>query len=332
MQPFRIRWLKKLLVAAPIGCLTMLSGIAPAQEPVKPASASLPAKPVDATVAATVNGEVVRLDHVDALIRRRPLFNTPLSASQVKALRQDVLDALVDDTLFKQFLRQQGRKVEPAELEQHLAGLKEAVRRQGKQLSDYLREIGQSEAEIKDSITTMLQFNSYVEKRATDTELKAFFESNKDYFDNVQVKVSHIVIRVNPNAPSGEKTAAHEKLVKIRSEIAEGKITFADAARKQSVCASAAKGGELGFITRRDSLVDDSVAEVAFSLQVGHMGGPVTSDLGLHLVYVTDRTKGAPATYEKVIDWVRESYTEGLRQRIVEDLRKKSSITINLPN
>jgi parvulin-like peptidyl-prolyl isomerase len=171
-----------------------------------------------------------------------------------------------------------------------------------------------------------------VEQRATEAELKKFYAANKDYFDNVQVKVSHIVIRVNPNAPPGEKTGAHEKLVKLRSDIAEGKITFADAAKKHSVCASAPKGGDLGFITRRDSLVDDSVAEMAFSLKVNHMGGPVASDLGFHLVYVTERTNGTPTTFEKVQDWVKESFSEGLRQRIVEDLRKRSTIQVNLPS
>ena len=97
------RWLCALALAAPL---------AAAQTP-----------PDEAPAAATVNGEVIRLDQVDAVIRRMRVADGPLSASQVKRLRQEVVQDLIDDLLLRQHMRRHGPKVEPAELDKHMAAL-----------------------------------------------------------------------------------------------------------------------------------------------------------------------------------------------------------------
>ena len=56
----------------------------------------------------------------------------------------------------------------------------------------------------------------------------------------------------------------------------------------------------------------------------------VQTEYGLHLIKVTDRKAGQPADYEKVKDFVRESYMEEMRQQVLVQQRKAARISIHL--
>src|SRR5579859_3860672 len=53
--------------------------------------------------AALVNGEMVSMAEVKSVLESRP-YPTPMTADQVKGLRQAAVDMLVDDVLVRQFL------------------------------------------------------------------------------------------------------------------------------------------------------------------------------------------------------------------------------------
>lgn len=288
------------------------------------------APPPAPNVAATVNGEVIRLDQVDALLRRSPVRG-PLTNSQAQRLRREVVEDMIDDLLLRQFLRQHGPKVEQVEVEKHFRGLAAALQRQGKSLAEFYRETGQTEAQVRDTWATMFQFQKYADQQAKDADLRKYFETNRDFFDGTTVRVSHIVIRVSPSAPVGERVAAHEKLTAIRADLVAEKITFADAAKKHSICPTAPAGGDLGIIGRRDGDVDEAVAKAAFALKVGEVSQPVDTDFGVHLVRVAERKAGPPVTFEKVKDLVRECYAGDIRRSLVAVLRQKATIQVTIP-
>ncbi|HEY2783844.1 MAG TPA: peptidylprolyl isomerase, partial [Fimbriiglobus sp.] len=231
--------------------------------------------PADPTVAATVNGEVIRLDEVDAVLKRRPAADSPLTAGQTKQLRLAALEALIDDRLFRQFLDRNGPKVESAEVEKLMDGLKAALKKRGRSLSDYLKETGKSETELRAVWTTMLRFQKLVDRQATPEVLKAYHAAHRDVFDRVEVRVSDIVVRIPAGSLPGEWTGAWEKLARVRAEIVSGKYTFAAAAKKYSVSPSASAGGDLGFVGRRDGRFDEPIVAAAFALKTGEVSGPV---------------------------------------------------------
>lgn len=282
-------------------------------------------------VAANVNGEVIRLDEVDAVLRRRPPVSTPLTTEQVRRLRHAVIEGLIDDMLLKQFLRQNGPKVESADVDRLMGGLAAAQRKRGKSLADYFREVGRTEAEVRESWATMLQFQRYADLKATDAELKQYFEANRDFFDNATVSASHIVVRVPGNAPAGERQAARQTLMSVRNDIVAGKIGFAEAAMKHSVCPSARTGGNLGSLTRKNSSQDEPFLRTAFSLKVGDLSEPVDTDTGVHLIRVSAKSPGSPVNYDRIADLVKECFAEELRQQILVDLRKAGTIQVVLP-
>lgn len=295
------------------------------------ASAQPPAAKPDPTVAATVNGEVLRLDAVDAVVRQRRETLGPLTNTQARQLRLAVTEDLIDDLLIRQFLRQHGPAVDPAELDRHFAALTTALQRQGRTLAEFLRQTGQTEAQAKEAWATLLRFDKYVDGRATDAELRRFYEANKAAFDGTVVRASHIVVRVGPSAPPGEWVSARQKLATVRAEIAAGTTTFADAARKYSMCPTARAGGDLGFVSLRDSSVDEAVAKAAFALAPGALSSPVDGDYGVHLVTAIERKPGANGSFEQVSEVVRDAYADDIRRQIVAHTRKQSRITVSVP-
>ncbi|MCS6867031.1 MAG: peptidylprolyl isomerase [Gemmataceae bacterium] len=290
--------------------------------------AQAPAAP--SAVAATVNGETITLAEVDALLKQTlPL--TPLTAAQQRQMRIEVLADMVDDLLLRQFLRKNGPKVDPAEIEAQLKAFGQKLQAEGSSLEEFYKQTGQTEAQVREAWTTAMQLTGYVKSLVTEEQLKAYYQANKDHFDRVEVKVRHIVIRAGKKASPAEHAAAKAQLEALRTQIAAGKLDFATAAKKYSHCPSAASGGDIGYILRKGGLVDDNFARAAFALKVNELSGIVETDYGYHLLQVTDRKPGIPSTYEKSATDVLDTYTDDFRAQLLTQLRQEARIQITVP-
>lgn len=289
-----------------------------------------PPTPSSATVVATVNGEAICLEQVDTIIAKR-LAAASLPAPQLRQFRTEILSDLIDDVLLRQFLREHGPKIDPAEIDKQLRALADSLAKRGKTLDDFYREANQTEAQVRETWTTLLQLSGYVKQHVADDQLKQYYLANKDYFDRVEVKVSHIMMRVGPKAQPVERAAAREKLQALRGDLLAGRIGFADAAKRHSQCPSAADAGSLGFILRKGMLMDEAFCKAAFSLKPGELSTVVESEYGLHLILVVERKPGTPSTFENCLDDVRDQFTDEFRIELVAKLRKQAQIQLAVP-
>jgi parvulin-like peptidyl-prolyl isomerase len=276
-------------------------------------------------VAATVNGEAITAAELDAAVGQLPPVEAPLSAAQKQQQRADVLQLLIDDRLVRQYLRRHGPKVDAAEVDRQFAALEASLKKQDKTIDAYLKECGLTAVQAKENFLRMLQLARYTEARATDAELRSYFEANRDFFDKTTVRTSHIVLRLPATATPAEREKAREKLKAIRTDLAAKRIEFAAAAKASSQCPSAPNGGDVGYIVRKFQ-ADEPYAKAAFSLPVGGVSDVVETDQGYHLIWVTDRKPGKPAKYEEVAAEVRECFEAELRQVLVAELRKAAKI------
>jgi PPIC-type PPIASE domain/SurA-like N-terminal domain len=284
-----------------------------------------PSKP-----AAVVNGIAISMAEVEQALKQAGPTATPLTELQRKQMRQEALSLLIDDILLQEFLRRHAPEVDPNEVNKHLHELEDGLKKQGKTLVSFCKETGQTEVQLRINLLNMLQWSAYVNQRLSEQELKDYYEKNKDFFDRVSVRVSHIVLRVGPRADSPERKAARDKLQALRKDLAEGKIDFADAAKKFSQDSSAASGGDIGYIPRKLA-VDEEFAREAFSLNAGEVSKVVDTDYGVHLIKCTDRKPGQPSDFTKIKDEVKEFYIEEIRQGIIAGERKSATIETSLP-
>ncbi|MBR8130541.1 SurA N-terminal domain-containing protein [Burkholderia ambifaria] len=124
----------------------------------------------------------------------------------------------------------------------------------------------------------------------TDADIKKFYDDNPTHFrSEAQVRVSHIFIAAASDASAADKAAAKAKAEQLLADVKAHPDQFAQIAQKDSQDApSAAKGGDLGFITRGSTAGGKAFDDAAFALKQGDVSGVVQSDLGLHILKATE--------------------------------------------
>lgn len=119
-----------------------------------------------------------------------------------------------------------------------------------------------------------------------------------------ETRARHILLR-----PGGQlsQTAARAQLATYKTQIESGRADFAQLAQQHSQDASAASGGDLGWVA--PGMFVPEFEEVMNKLQPGQIAEPLVSRFGVHLVQVLARRE-APITERELRDLVRNSLRE----------------------
>ena len=160
-----------------------------------------------------------------------------------------------------------------------------------------------------------------------DAKAKAFYDTNKVFFDKVYVRASHILIQLPPTATKEQRDKAVNQLLVWRQDIVTGKAKFEDVAKQHSDCVSKSQGGDIGKFEYL-FIVAPEFSKAAFAMKVGEISNVVQTVYGVHLIKVTERTPGEPSNFEAIKDFVREAWAEDekLYTRFLADQRKKSDV------
>jgi peptidyl-prolyl cis-trans isomerase C len=307
-----------------LGCVAALctTGETKGQKTAPPSPGSSP--------VALVNGEPIAMAELDAVLQLIPPKGPPPNEAEIRQDRLDILEMLIDDLLIRQFLSKNTKPVSQAELAKEFELLQTSLKSRKITLKDFLKDTKQTEAHLRMDIVKKLQWEHYINEHESEGALKHYYEENRDYYDMVKVRLHHILIRLSPKASENERSQSRAQLQQLRQQILAGQITFADAARKHSQCESASKGGDIGYFIRK-FVLDERIARAAFALKIGEVTEPVDSEYGVHLLTVTDRTKGEPSRLEAIKDTVRQHYAMEIWQNILAQERKTATIETKFP-
>lgn len=108
------------------------------------------------------------------------------------------------------------------------------------------------------------------------------------------VRASHLLVKhAGSRRPSSwrsevitiSKADAIAKLDGLRARIVAGSVKFADLARVESDCSSAAKGGDLGAFGRGQ--MQKPFEDATYALAVGELSGIIDTDSGVHIILRT---------------------------------------------
>jgi len=290
---------------------------------------NLPAGTREATPVASVNGQVITAGDLQQAMRW--IAPAPANApSTMERQRQlEALGFLIDNLLMEQFIKASGPAVPKAELDAKLAELAGELKKQDKTIESMCKEQGITYDQLVSNVRTKLSWGAFAAPRITDKLLKDYYTGYKDFFDGTMVHVSHLALRVSPTMPPAEKAAVQARVAAIREEVASGKITFENAAKKYSQEANGAQGGVIGFIPRKFA-VDEEVAKVAFAMKAGEVSQPIATEFAINLVKVNERRNGPGSTFEKAKFDAQEMFTEELFQAVLAQQRKNAKIDVML--
>lgn len=154
----------------------------------------------------------------------------------------------------------------------------------------------------------------------TDADVEA--EAHRIYDETVKrigpdglVQVSHILLRLNQQAPDSEVAAAKVRIDSIYKALKAG-ADFAELAKKVSEDpGSARQGGLLPFVQRGQFVKE--FEDVAFSLQPGQMSDIVQTAYGFHIIKVMEKKMLEPFEFhhDNIIRFIEQ---RNLRDRIAE--------------
>ncbi len=102
------------------------------------------------------------------------------------------------------------------------------------------------------------------------------------------IRASHILIFVNPDALPADTLKALARINEIRNDIASGKLTFENAAETFSEDPSAKDNrGDLGYFTAFQMIY--SFENVVFTTPLGSVSKAFRTEFGYHIIKVTDK-------------------------------------------
>ncbi len=303
---------------------------APAQKAGAPAgkASTAPTRPaILDQVLATVNGEPITRADLYQYLRES---GVPPGQVSEENMFSTGIEGLANFKLVSQFVTKQNLPVSEKEIDAEYNTVAEALKKEGQDINIALASFGLTTAQVREEMKKKLRWVNYLKNVATDAVLKKYVDDNKDVFNRTQVRASHIVIRVEPNAPQEEKAKVKAKLAEIKREIDGNKISFADAANKYSEDEGnkvSPSGGDLGYFTRRGQF-DSTFTAAAFALKKGTVSDPVETPFGYHLIQVTDRKEGSPANFEQEKPRILTEYATDLQERVVTKMRETAKIDV----
>ena len=274
-------------------------------------------------IAATVDNEPIGATVVEREVALA-LKRQKVAGEALARLRKQALEQVIDRHLVLRFLTKNKQAASRDDVDFALAKLVRQLKAKDGALAAHLKSIGMTEPEVRQELLWKISWARYVEAHATDENLKKYFDLHRADFDGTELKVSHILLKVPAGDEAKLKTTL-ESAATIRAEIAAGKISFAEAAKKHSQSPTAKDGGNIGNIRRREPM-PDVFNDAAFALKKGDVSQPVVSAFGVHLIQVQAIVPGQ-RTWEDCREELRPAVTLYLFRWIAEKERKGAKIS-----
>jgi Parvulin-like peptidyl-prolyl isomerase len=214
-----------------------------------------------------------------------------------------VLDDLIRQEVIRQAVEEAGKTASDEEVQARMEKFAEPYG----SMDAFLAEIayyGYSEEMLREQVATQIKIEKIIgaDVAVTDEEIAAYFEENKDSFDQPEtVRASHILVETREEA---------ESLLKQL----EAGADFAELAAEHTLDEMTKEsGGDIGDFARGE--MEEGFEETAFGLEIGETAIAETS-YGFHVVRVTDKS----AAQEATLDSAREEIVDYLTQSKLADL------------
>jgi peptidyl-prolyl cis-trans isomerase C len=303
----------------------------PASAFVKPVPAQLP------NVLARVNGEAVTKSDVEKAIAVLEQQNGgPVPPSERDRVIRGVVDQMVGLKLLLQESQARKVPVTDAEIDARMASIRQRFPTEDafkKALKEQQVTLDQVRTEQRQQLMiNRLLENEVAPKTAVSPEdvEKAYKDHPEAFQVPAQVRASHILITVPPDADASVKAAALAKATKILKDARGGKDFAALAKEFSQDPGSAAQGGDLGFFAANQMVPPFS--DAAFKLKPGSISDVVETQFGYHIIKVVEKQPSHTVKLDEARPRIEQQLKQMNGQRetqaFIESLRHKGKIEI----
>ncbi len=278
------------------------------------------------SIAATVNGVDITEDELQQLMKpqlekmAQQGKQLPPAFAQAfeKQIRQQALDRIIVGRLLEEKVKETNIVVTDEEVISQITKIAAAQRppMSLEELKKKTAEYGQNYDELKQQVRKGMAYQKIVEAQwagkinITEEDAKKYYDENPTKFEAPeQVRASHILIKPDTTDadPNQAKVKAKAKTQDLLKQIQEG-ADFAELAKANSDCPSAAQGGDLNFFSKGKMV--PPFEKAAFALEVGKVSDIVETQFGYHIIKVTDRKEASTTSFEQAKDNIIRQLTQ----------------------
>ena len=251
-------------------------------------------------IVAVVNTESVTAVEVEQRIERARADaqrgGTRLPNDE--SLRQQVLEALIEERVLLTYARESGTRIDEVELDRAVSNVAAQNQLNAEQLRERLRGEGQDFQRFRNNLRDQMLLERVRERevgsriRIADADIDRLVESQRaDAAGDLEINLAQILIAVpeaaNETVIAQQRARAEQALARVRAG-----ADFAAVAREMSEDGNRAAGGEIGRRALRR--LPDLFVEATRNVAVGQTAAqPVRSAAGFHVLKVLDREAGS---------------------------------------
>ncbi len=294
------------------------------------------------SVVARVNGKAVLGRDLQQRIQNEL---TPIGNPEWKNLKEDYqqeligqsLGSLVATELIYQKAVSMGLKATDAEVQSEFAkaaknfgsdaDMNIALANRGMDRTSLMKDLGRS-------LTVSKYVNETIGKKITVTpaEVSDYYAGHKSAFNHPDlIRTSQIFIMVPESATPEQDKLARQRAEMVLARARKGE-DFARLAKEYSMDGSASNGGDVGLVPKGS--LNPEYEEAAFALQVGAVSDIVRTQVGYHIIKVTEKRKAGLAELDEVrpalMDFLKTQRVDAEVSKVVDTLRGSAKIEILL--
>jgi peptidyl-prolyl cis-trans isomerase C len=286
---------------------------------------------------AVVNGVTISKETYDRelnfFVRRAAQGGKKLPDAQMAEMKNDVLESLIDRELLYQESKKKGIQIKSEAVSEQLQKIQQRYPSK-EEFNKLLSNMGLTESDVQMQIARGMAIQELIDKevsekiKVSDEETKSFYDENPQLFQQPeQIKASHILIKVEADAPADQKAEARKKIEAVQQKVQKGE-DFATLAKTYSEGPSGPRGGDLGYFQRGQMV--KPFEEAAFSLKPNETSEIVETRFGYHLIKVDDKKPAKKMTYaevkDRLNDHLKKQKTDSETSAYIETLRKEAKI------
>jgi parvulin-like peptidyl-prolyl isomerase len=272
-----------------------------------------------------VNGEKITVDEFEqefSVLRKINGIDEIGEEGQLKTLRKNLLNQLIEKKLLLQEARKLALSVKDGELDDEIkkmiAGYPSDV------FQEMLHTKGMSREDWREKVKENMLIGKLIEHKlegsihVSNNDIDSYFKSHfKNFSKPLQFHIVQIVVK------------SQEDAISIRSELLKGG-DFEKIAREKSIGPEAGKGGDLGFFS--EGQMPQEFDDVILKLKVGDISYPVKTPYGYHIFKLVERREPGKMEYgeakEKIRDiLMKERYDSAFKDMMVS-LKDNAKIEI----
>ncbi len=286
-------------------------------------------------VVVTVNGAPITLAEVRDYAKTEQRLINANTTEETRAVFKDAMENLVSRQLLIQEAQKRGIKIPEGEVAQRAREFQiqgaggETMSSTGNAPDQILLN------QVRGSMEIEKMFDEDFQKHKvapTEQDIQRYYDEHKDLFvqDPGEVRLSHIAIKLPPNATEAQKAEGMKRITKLRDEALKNS-DFAWRWRKRipEDKPTAEKGGDLGYFTKGQ--LPPVVDQLAFGTPVGQVSSILQSNIGFSFMKVTDRRGASYAPLSAVkakiamvlLDFNEEYIVKNMLKGLAKDARIK---------